>query len=147
MAGTQSTQSTEQDGFTAEERAAMKERAKELRAAKKGKDLTPDVLAKIAEMPDADRVLAERVHEIVTTVGPELAPRFWYGMPASALNGTVLCFFQDAAKFKARYATLGFDDSAALDDGPMWPVSFALTELTPAVEKQITALVERALGR
>ncbi|HMO11036.1 MAG TPA: hypothetical protein PKB06_05940, partial [Actinotalea sp.] len=82
MAGTQSTQSTEQDGFTAEERAAMKERAKELRAAKKGKDLTPDVLAKIAEMPDADRVLAERVHEIVTTVGPELAPRLWYGMPA-----------------------------------------------------------------
>ncbi len=154
MAGTRktvkgSTQSdTDAEGFTAEERAAMRERAKETKAAKRGKkgDGTADVLEKIAAMADDDRALAERVHEIVTTAAPELAPRTWYGMPAYANDGKVVCFFQDAGKFKARYATLGFQDTANLDDGPMWPTSFALTELTPAVEKQIVALVKKAVS-
>jgi uncharacterized protein YdhG (YjbR/CyaY superfamily) len=144
-----STQSdTEAGGFTAEERAAMKERAKEAKAAKSGKkaDGTADVLEKIAAMADADRALAERLHEVITTAAPELIPKTWYGMPAYARDGKVVCFFQDAGKFKARYATLGFQDAAHLDDGPMWPTSFALTELTPAVEKEIVALVEKALG-
>ncbi len=136
------------DGFTAEERAAMKERAKEMKAAKGGKqvDGTAEVLEKIAAMADADRVLAQRVHEIITKAAPELTPRTWYGMPAYARGGKVVCFFQDAGKFKARYATLGFQDAANLDDGPMWPTSFALTRLTPAVEKQIVALVKKAVG-
>ena len=136
------------DGFTAEERAAMKERAKEMKAAKGGKkiDGTAEVLAKIAAMADADRVLAGRLHEIITKAAPELTPKTWYGMPAYALDGKVVCFFQDAGKFKARYATLGFQDPANLDDGAMWPTSFALIELTPAVEKQIVALVKRAVG-
>lgn len=137
----------EADGFTAEERAAMKARAKETRAAKKGKtDGNADVLEKIAGMADADRLLAERIHEIILTTAPELTPRTWYGMPAYALGGKVVCFFQDAAKFKARYATLGFQDAAALDDGPMWATSFAVVELTPAVEDRIVALVEKAVG-
>jgi len=136
------------DGFTAEERAAMKERAKEMKAAKGGKkiDGTAEVLEKIAAMADADRVLAGRLHEIITKAAPELTPKTWYGMPAYALDGKVVCFFQDAGKFKARYATLGFQDPANLDDGAMWPTSFALIELTPAVEKQIVALVKRAVG-
>jgi uncharacterized protein YdhG (YjbR/CyaY superfamily) len=129
-------------GFTAEEKAAMKERAKELKSA--GGE--SEVLEKIAGMPAADRALAERIHELVTATAPELAPRTWYGMPAYARDGKVVCFFQDAAKFKARYATLGFSDKAALDDGAMWPTSFALTELTPAVEEQIVALVRKAVG-
>jgi len=135
-------------GFTAEERAAMKERAKEMKAAKSGKkgDGTADVLAKIAAMGDDDRVLAERVHEIVTAAAPDLTPKTWYGMPAYARDGKVVCFFQDAAKFKARYATLGFQDAAKLDDGTFWPTSFALTKITPAVEKQIVALVNKAIG-
>jgi uncharacterized protein YdhG (YjbR/CyaY superfamily) len=135
-------------GFTAEERAAMRERAKEAKAAKGGKkvDGTAEVLDKIAAMADADRVLAERLHEIITKAAPELTPRTWYGMPAYARDGKVVCFFQDAGKFKARYATLGFQDAARLDDGVMWPTSFALTGLTPAVEKQIVALVKRAIG-
>jgi uncharacterized protein YdhG (YjbR/CyaY superfamily) len=135
-------------GFTAEERAAMKERTKEVRAAKSGKnaDGTAEVLEKIAAMNDDDRVLAQRLHQIITTSAPALVPRTWYGMPAYAKDGKVLCFFQDAGKFKARYATLGFQDTANLDDGAFWPTSFALTELTPAVEKQIVALLEKAIG-
>ncbi len=136
------------DGFSAEERAAMKERAKETKAVKRGKkaDGTADVLEKIAAMADADRVVAERLHEIITKAAPELAPKTWYGMPAYARDGKVVCFFQDAAKFKARYATLGFQDTANLDDGAMWPTSFAVTKLTPAVEKEIVALVKKAVG-
>lgn len=144
-----STQSdTDSGGFTAEERAAMKERAKEVKAAKRGKktDGTADVMEKIAAMADEDRAIAERLHELITEAGPELTPRTWYGMPAYAKDGKVLCFFQDGGKFKARYATLGFQDVANLDDGSMWPTSFALTKLTPAVEKQIVALVKQAIS-
>jgi uncharacterized protein YdhG (YjbR/CyaY superfamily) len=144
-----STQSdTDADGFTAEERAAMKERVKEMKAAKGGKkvDGTAEMLEKIATMADADRVLAERLHEIITNAAPELTPKTWYGMPAYARAGKVVCFFQDAGKFKARYGTLGFQDTASLDDGDMWATSFALTKLTPAVEKQIVALVKKAVG-
>jgi uncharacterized protein YdhG (YjbR/CyaY superfamily) len=144
---TGSTQS-DTDGYTAEERAAMKERAKEMKAAKSGKkvDGTAEVLEKIAAMADADRVIAERLHQIITEAAPDLTPKTWYGMPAYARDGKVVCFFQDAGKFKARYATLGFQDAAKLDDGAMWPTSFALTRLTPAVEKQIVALVKKAAG-
>ncbi|MDH3539547.1 MAG: DUF1801 domain-containing protein [Acidimicrobiia bacterium] len=139
---------TDAGGFTAEERAAMKEHAKETKAARSGKkvDGTAEVLAKIAAMAEADRLLAERLHEIITEASPELTPRTWYGMPAYARDGKVVCFFQDAGKFKARYATLGFQDAANLDDGPMWPTSFALTKLTPTVERQIVALVKKAVG-
>ena len=137
-------------GFSAEERAAMKERAQELKAEarpKKGtKDGEGDVLAKIAEMPEADRQMAARLHEIVKASAPALSPRTWYGMPAYALDGKVVCFFQGAAKFKARYATLGFSDSANLDDGDMWPTSFALKELTPAVEDEIATLVKKSVS-
>ncbi|GIV82031.1 MAG: hypothetical protein KatS3mg051_1385 [Anaerolineae bacterium] len=136
-------------GFTAEERAAMQERARELKAekrAKKGKaDGEQDVLAKIAEMEEPDRTMAERIHAIIKDSAPELAPRTWYGMPAYAKDGKVVCFFQSAQKFKARYATLGFNDAANLDDGAMWPVAFALKEWTPAVEEQIRALVKKAV--
>ncbi|MET8757380.1 DUF1801 domain-containing protein [Lentzea sp. NPDC004782] len=138
--------------FTAEERAAMKEHAKELKTAArrasqadKAAQAERDVLAKIAEMAPADRVLAERVHAVVTAHAPALEPKLWYGMPSYALDGKVVCFFQSAEKFKSRYATLGFSDQAALDDGPMWPTGFALTDVTPAVEKKIAALVERAV--
>ena len=138
--------------FTAEERAAMKDHAKELRKAAKGgsqaeKDAAAaDVLAKIAEFSPEDRAMAERVHAVVTAAAPQLAPKLWYGMPAYALDGKVICHFQPAAKFKTRYATLGFSDSANLDDGALWPVAFALTEVTPEVEERITALVRQALG-
>jgi uncharacterized protein YdhG (YjbR/CyaY superfamily) len=140
------------EGFTAEERAAMKEHAKEMKtAARRGSraskaDGEKDILAKIAEMPDSDRVLAERIHAIVKENAPELTPRTWYGMPAYAKDGKVLCFFQSAAKFKARYATFGFNDVAKLDEGSMWPTAFALTKLTAANEKQIAALVKRAVS-
>jgi len=139
---------TRAGGFTADERSAMKERAKEARVAKSGKkaDGTAAVLDKIAAMNDEDRALAQRLHEIITTAAPELTPKTWYGMPAYARDGKVVCFFQDAAKFKARYATLGFQDSANLDDGAFWPTSFALTKLTPAIESQIAALVKKAVG-
>jgi uncharacterized protein YdhG (YjbR/CyaY superfamily) len=139
---------TDANGFTAEERGAMKERSRELKAAKGGKrvDGTAEVLEKIAAMAEADRIIAERLHEIVTKAAPELTPKTWYGMPAYARDGKVVCFFQDAGKFKARYATLGFQDAATLDDGAMWPTSFALAKMTPAVEKQIVALVKRAVG-
>jgi len=141
--------STEETGFTAEERAAMQERARELRTAKRGgakADLEPEVLAKIAEMSEPDRGLAQRVHELVREAAPQLKPRTWYGMPAYAKDGKVLCFFQAAGKFDARYASFGFNDVAALDDGPMWPTAFALVELTPEVEARITELVTRAAG-
>ena len=134
-------------GFTAEERAAMRERAKELKAARGKADGEADVLAKIAEMPKADRVMAERLHAIVKASAPDLAPRTWYGMPAYAKDGKVVCFFQSAQKFKSRYATLGFSDRANLDKGEMWPTSFALKELTPAEEKKIAALVKKAVSR
>ena len=136
--------------FTDEERAAMKERAKELKAearAKKGKaDAESDVLAKIAEMPEPDRALGERLHAVIKASAPALSPRLWYGMPAYAKDGKVVCFFQSAQKFSARYATLGFSDAANLDEGAMWPTSFALKELTAAEEAKIGALVGRAVG-
>lgn len=131
-------------GFTAEERAAMKERARELKSG--DADGERDLLAKIAEMPEPDRGLATRVHALVTAAAPGLKPRTWYGMPAYARDGKVVCFFQSAGKFKARYATLGFSDQAHLDDGAMWPTSFALTKLTRAEEDRITALVKQAVG-
>jgi len=130
--------------FTAEERAAMKEAARERKAAARGEDQEKAVLAKIAEMPKSDRVMAERVHAIVKATAPALSPRTWYGMPAYTKNDKIVCFFQAADKFKARYATIGFNDSAALDDGDMWPVAFALKALTPAEEKKIAALVKKA---
>jgi uncharacterized protein YdhG (YjbR/CyaY superfamily) len=136
------------DGFTAAEKAAMKERAKELKAearAEKDKEAgTRDLLAKLAEMPEPDRVLGERLHAIVTANAPSLAPKTWYGMPAYAKDGKVLCFFTPASKFGSRYATFGFNDVANLDDGTMWPTSFALTELTAADEARIGALVKKA---
>ncbi|MGW0122107.1 iron chaperone [Streptomyces sp. NPDC003327] len=140
------------DGFTAEEREAMKDRAKELKSTKGRSsrsakaDTEPEVLAKIAEMDDADRKLAEKVHALVRAAAPDLTPKLWYGMPAYAANGKVVCFFQSAAKFKARYATLGFNDPARLDDGTMWPTAFALTEITPDDEARITNLVKTAAG-
>lgn len=143
------------NGFTAEERAAMKEHAKEQKkaAARRGSSRAEkeaaaerDVLAKIAEMSEADRVLAERVHAIVKAAAPDLAPKLWYGMPAYARDGKVVCHFQSAEKFKSRYATLGFSDQAALDDGVMWPTAYALKELTAADEQRISALVKKAVG-
>lgn len=138
------------EGFTAEERAAMKERARELKAeARAQQDRAAgesDVLAKIAEMPDADRLMAERIHAIVKQSAPDLLPKTWYGMPAYAKDGKIVCFFQSAAKFNARYATFGFDQMANLDEGNMWPTSFALKELTPADEERIAALVRKAVS-
>ena len=134
-------------GFTAEERAAMKERAQELKAARARKaDGESDVLAKIAEMPEPDRAMAERLHAIVKASAPALSPRTWYGMPAYALDGKVVCFFQSGQKFKTRYATLGFTDAANLDDGAMWPTGFALTKLTASDEARIGALVKKAVS-
>ncbi len=133
-------------GFTDEERAAMKERARELKAAAGKADGESDVLAKIAEMPEPDRAMAERLHAIIKASAPALSPRTWYGMPAYAKDGDVVCFFQSAHKFKSRYATLGFSDKAKLDEGAMWPNSFALKELTAAVEERIGALVKKAVG-
>jgi uncharacterized protein YdhG (YjbR/CyaY superfamily) len=137
-------------GFTDEERAAMKERAKELRSearANKNKaDGESDVLAKIAEMPGPDRAMAKRLHAIIKASAPDLSPKTWYGMPAYARDGKVVCFFQSAEKFKSRYATFGFSDEANLDEGPMWPTSFALTKLTAAEEKRISTLVKKAVS-
>src|SRR5438094_2053644 len=130
-------------GFTDEERAAMKERAQELKADKA--DGESDVLAKIAEMPKPDRVMAERLHAIIKASAPALSPKTWYGMPAYAKDGNVVCFFQSAHKFKARYATFGFSDKANLDEGTVWPVAFALKELTAAAEARIGALVKKAV--
>ena len=138
------------DGFTDEERAAMKERAKELKSeARANKDKAAgesDVLAKIAEMPEPERGMAMRIHEIVKANAPSLSPKTWYGMPAYAKDGKVVCFFQSAQKFNARYATLGFNDTANLDTGAMWPTSFALKELTAADEAKIAALVKKAVS-
>ena len=135
------------EGFTAEERAAMRERAKELKAEAQKADGERAVLAKIAEMPETDRAMAERLHEIVKASAPELSPKTWYGMPAYAnKDGKVVCFFQSAEKFNARYATFGFSDKANLDEGAMWATSFALKELTAAAEARIGALVKRAAG-
>jgi len=137
-------------GFTEEEQAAMKERAKELkaeaRANKKKADGEKDVLEKIAEMPEPDRVMAQRLHRIITTHAPDLWPKTWYGMPAYAKDGKVVCFFQSAQKFNARYATLGFSDTANLDEGSMWPTAFALKELTGTEEERIVALVKKAVS-
>ncbi len=138
-------------GFSAEEKAAVKQRAQELKAessrgARSKMDGESDVLAKIAEMADPDRQMAQRLHELVKASAPGLSPKTWYGMPAYALDGKVICFFQDAKRFKSRYATLGFSDAANLDEGDMWPTSFALKELTPAVEERIEALIKSAVG-
>lgn len=146
------TRDTASGGFTAEERAAMQERAKELKAAtRRGsrssrEDGERDLLAKIAEMPEPDRTMAERLHAVVTAASPDLVPRTWYGMPAYARDGKVVCFFQGSAKFGTRYSSFGFSDSANLDDGEMWPTAFALTELTAAVEARIGELVKRAVA-
>jgi uncharacterized protein YdhG (YjbR/CyaY superfamily) len=138
---------TKRKGFTDEERAAMKERSRELKRRGTGKaDGERDVLEKIAELSEPDRSMAERLHALIKDSAPELAPRTWYGMPAYAKGGQVLCFFQPAAKFKERYATLGFSAKANLDEGAMWPTSFALTKLTAAEEKAIVALLKRALS-
>jgi uncharacterized protein YdhG (YjbR/CyaY superfamily) len=139
-------------GFTDEERAAMKERAQELKAAARrgprGKkaDEESAVLAKIAEMPEPDRAMGERLHAVIKASAPALSPKLWYGMPAYAKDGKVVCFFQCADKFKARYATFGFNDTANLDEGAMWPTAFALTELTAADEARIGALVKKAVS-
>lgn len=140
----------EQEGFSPEERAAMKERARELKAAtRRGPrpnkaDVEGEVLAKIAEMAEGDRAMAERLHAIIKAAAPALSPRLWYGMPAYARDGKVVCFFQGAQKFNTRYATLGFNDTANLDEGAMWPTAFALKELSAAEEAKITALVKKA---
>ena len=138
---------TSTKGFTAEERAAMRERARELKAAASKEESERDLLAKIAEMPKADRALAESVHAIVTATAPDLVPKTWYGMPAYANEaGKIVCFFQSAEKFKSRYATFGFNEAAKLDDGAMWPTSFAVTRLTAKEEAKIRALVKKAVS-
>jgi uncharacterized protein YdhG (YjbR/CyaY superfamily) len=141
------------EGFSDEERAAMKDRAQELKAAARRRPRADqaaagesDVLAKIAEMRESDRALAERLHAVIKASAPGLSPRLWYGMPAYAKDGKIICFFQSAQKFSTRYATLGFSDKANLDDGAMWPTYYALTELTAAVEARIVALVKQAVS-
>jgi uncharacterized protein YdhG (YjbR/CyaY superfamily) len=138
------------EGFTAEERAAMKERARELKAAARSRggkaDGERDVLEKIAEMPEPDRVMAERLHALIKSSAPDLSPKTWYGMPAYARDGKVVCFFKAAAKFNSRYATFGFEEDAHLDEGAMWPTSFALKELTAADEATLAALVKKAVS-
>ena len=145
---TRSTKSTagtskKSNGFSAEEKAAMRARARELKSAQDGESA---VRAAIAEMSPADRAIAKRLHELIEAAAPELSPKTWYGMPAYAKDGKVVCFFRDAGKFKERYAMFGFNDSAKLDDGSMWPIAFALTKLTAAEEKKIAALVKKAVG-
>ncbi len=131
-------------GFTAEEKAAMKERALELKAAAKKADGESTLLAKINEMPEPERSMAARLHEIIKANAPDLIPKTWYGMPAYAKDDKVVCFFQSAAKFNTRYSTLGFNDSANLDEGVMWPTAYALKALTPAEEARIAALIKKA---
>ena len=139
--------SAKSTGFTAEERAAMKERAQELKAEARRADGEKALLAKIAEMPEPDRAMAERLHAIITASAPDLSPKTWYGMPAYAnKDGKVVCYFTPASKFKERYATLGFNDTANLDEGNMWPTSFALKDLTAAEEAKIEALVRKAVS-
>ena len=148
--GKSGTKEKSYDGFTEEERAAMKERAQELKKAPRKKaskaDGEADVMAKIAEMPEADKLMAERLHAIVKEHAPDLSPKTWYGMPAYARDGKNIVFFQSSHKFKARYATLGFEENAQLDDGAMWPTSFAITAMTPEVEARIVELIKRAVG-
>ncbi|WP_169948916.1 iron chaperone [Microbispora sp. H11081] len=146
MSTTQKT--TTKAAFTEQERDAMKERAKEMKSARRGAkaDTESEVLAKIAEMPEPDRVIAERLHAVIKAGVPGLTSKLWYGMPAYAHNGKMICFFQPASKFKARYATLGFSDAANLDDGAMWPASYALAELTAEVEERIGALLRQAVS-
>ena len=143
-------QTPSDNGFTAEEKAAMKERAKELkaqeRASKNRAEGESDLLAKIAEMPEPDRALATRLHEIIGANAPVLAPKTWYGMPAYTLDGKIICFFQSAHKFDTRYATLGFGETARLDDGEMWPTAFALQQLNATEESVIIALLKKAVG-
>jgi uncharacterized protein YdhG (YjbR/CyaY superfamily) len=134
------------EGFTAEERAAMRARSRELKAAARGADAEREVIAKIADMQEPDRAMAKRVHSIVKASAPALEARTWYGMPAYAKDGKVVCFFRDAKKFKERYATFGFNDNANLDEGAMWPIAFALKEMTADVEARITALVKQAVS-
>jgi uncharacterized protein YdhG (YjbR/CyaY superfamily) len=141
-----STKGKTASGFSAEERAAMRERARELKAQAHQADAEAAALAKIAEMPAADRSIAERLHAIITAAAPVLSPTTWYGMPAYAKGGKNVCFFQSADKFKSRYAMLGFTDAANLDDGPIWPTYFALKELTSASEAEIRALVKQAVS-
>jgi uncharacterized protein YdhG (YjbR/CyaY superfamily) len=151
-AGDTTANDTAVGGFTDEERAAMQERARELKAARRRgpradkADGEGELLAKIAEMAEPDRVMAQRIHAIVMDSAPSLSPRTWYGMPAYARDGKVICFFQAASKFKVRYATFGFQPDAMLDDGAMWPTAFALTELTADDEARIAALVKKAVG-
>ena len=134
------------EGFTDEERAAMKDRVQEMKAAADKADGESAVLAKIAEMPEPDRAMGKRLHAVVKASAPALAPRLWYGMPAYAKDGKVVCFFQSGQKFKTRYATFGFSDEANLDEGAMWPTAFALTELTAADEARLGALVKKAVS-
>lgn len=147
-----STETSTYEGFSREERLAMKDRAQERKKARsssradKAAAAERDVLAKIAEMREADRIMAERVHAIISTSAPELASKLWYGMPAYARNDKIVCYFQSSEKFKTRYATLGFSDQANLDDGAMWPAAFALAEVTPEVEARISMLIKQAVS-
>jgi uncharacterized protein YdhG (YjbR/CyaY superfamily) len=140
------TDKTKSEGFTPEERAAMRERAKEAKSAASAAEADREVLAKIAEMTPSERAMAERLYAIIAESAPELSPKTWYGMPAWAKNGKIVCFFQSAEKFKTRYATFGFNEDARLDDGDMWPVAYALTKLTAGDEAKIAALVKKAAG-
>ena len=146
MSETPKTRSTTKSGFSAEERAAMRERAKELKASANREEAAKAVVEMIAEMPPADRSLAERLHTIIVANAPALAPNLWYGMPSYARDGKIVCFFQSAEKFKTRYATLGFNEDALLDDGTMWPTAYALTQLDDENEAFIADLVKRAAG-
>ena len=147
MAGTKTKRTGSTEGFTAEEKAAMRERAKELKAEKNKAAGESDLLSKIAEMPQPDRAIAEGVHEIVTTTAPGLSPKTWYGMPAYAnSDGKVVCFFQSGAKYESRYCTFGFQDAAPIDEGSMWATGFALTKLTAANGAKIRALVKKAVS-
>jgi uncharacterized protein YdhG (YjbR/CyaY superfamily) len=149
-AAKRTTVNRESTGFTADEKAAMRERARELKAESRRDadraDGERDLLAKIAEMPESDRVMAERIHALVAATAPDLSPKTWYGMPAYARDGKIVCFFKSADKFKARYATLGFEEDAHLDDGAIWPTSWALTKVTAADEARIVALVKKAVS-
>ncbi len=134
------------EGFTAEEKAAMQDRVQEMKVAAQKADGESEVLAKIAELPATDRDMAKRLHAVIKASAPALSPKTWYGMPAYAKDGKIVCFFQSAQKFKTRYATLGFNDAARLDEGNMWPTAFALMKLTPADEARIGALVKKAVS-
>ena len=134
------------DGFTAEEKSAMRDRVQEQKLSARRGDEESAVLEKIAELPEADRVLAKRLHAIIKASAPSLSPKLWYGMPAYTKDGKIVCFFQGAYKFKTRYAELGFNDAAKLDDGSMWPVAYALTRLTGAEEAKIVGLLKKAVG-